>query len=65
VAALVARSMPPEEVFAAVTEDAGQRLSVGYATMARYAPDCESMVAAWSNTAAASGDAWHAGFYRP
>ena len=53
VATLVARATPPEEVFAAVTEEAGRLLSVDYATMARYAQDCEHVVAAWSNTGAA------------
>jgi signal transduction histidine kinase len=53
VATLVARGTPPEEVFAAVTEEAGRLLSVDYATMARYAQECENVVAAWSNTGAA------------
>jgi signal transduction histidine kinase len=53
VATLVARGTPPEEVFATVTEEAGRLLRVDYATMARYDPDCEHIVAAWSNAGAA------------
>ena len=39
VATLVARGVPPEEVFAAVTEEVGQLLSADYAAMGRYEPD--------------------------
>jgi signal transduction histidine kinase len=39
VATLVARGVPPEEVFAAVTEEIGQLLSVVSAALARYEPD--------------------------
>jgi signal transduction histidine kinase len=53
VATLVACGTPAEEVFAAVTEEAGRLLSVDYATMACYVPDCENVVAAWSNAGAA------------
>ena len=54
VATLVARAAPPEEVFAAVTEEAGRLLGADYATMARYDPDgTRTVVAAWSSTGAA------------
>jgi GAF domain-containing protein len=39
VATLVARGVPPEEVFGAVTEEAGRLLSVEYAGLGRYEPD--------------------------
>jgi signal transduction histidine kinase len=48
VATLVARGVPPEEVFAAVTAEAGRVLSAGYAHLGRY--DADGMltpVAAW------------------
>jgi GAF domain-containing protein len=38
VATLVARGMPPEEVFAAVTREAGQVLLASYAHLGRYQP---------------------------
>jgi GAF domain-containing protein len=38
VATLVARGVPPEELFAAVTDEACQLLSVEYASLARYEP---------------------------
>ena len=51
VATLVARAALPEEVFAAVTEEAGRRLGVNYSVMARYDPDgTRTIVAAWSST---------------
>jgi signal transduction histidine kinase len=51
VATLVAHGASPEEVFAAVTQEAGRVLGVSYATMARYDPDGErKVVATWSNT---------------
>ncbi|HEY2075988.1 MAG TPA: GAF domain-containing protein [Streptosporangiaceae bacterium] len=54
VATLVARPAPPEEVFTAVTEEAGRLLSANYATMARYDPDdTRTVVAAWSSSGAA------------
>jgi signal transduction histidine kinase len=54
VATLVARSAPPEEVFAAVTEEAGRLLGADCAAMARYDPDgTRALVAAWSSTGAA------------
>jgi signal transduction histidine kinase len=49
VATLVAHGTPPEELFAAVTEEVGQLLPVGSAAMGRY--DADGMfttVAAWS-----------------
>jgi signal transduction histidine kinase len=54
VATLVARSAPPEEVFAAVTEEAGRLLGADYTSMARFDPDgARTVVAAWSSTGAA------------
>jgi signal transduction histidine kinase len=51
VATLVARGTPPEEVFAAITEEAGRLLGASYASMARYEPDsARTVVAAWSST---------------
>jgi len=53
VATLVARAAPPEEVFAAVTQEAGRVLGADYATMARFGPDhTVGLVAAWSSTGA-------------
>jgi signal transduction histidine kinase len=49
VATLVAHGTPPEELFAAVTEEVGQLLPVGSAAMGRYDPDgMFTTVAAWS-----------------
>jgi hypothetical protein len=39
VATLVARGVPPAEVFAAVTGEAGRLLHADHATMVRYGPD--------------------------
>ncbi|HXB48152.1 MAG TPA: GAF domain-containing protein [Streptosporangiaceae bacterium] len=51
VATLVARAAAPEEVFAAVTEEAGRLLGANYTVMARYDPDdTRTIVAAWSST---------------
>jgi signal transduction histidine kinase len=48
VATLVARGVPPEEVFAAVTAEAGRVLSAGYAHLGRYDGDrMLTSVAAW------------------
>ncbi|MDX6684899.1 MAG: hypothetical protein QOF86_1027 [Baekduia sp.] len=48
VATLVARGVPPEEVFAAVTEEVGRLFAVDLATMSRYEPDGTlAIVAAW------------------
>jgi GAF domain-containing protein len=53
VATLVAGAAAPEDVFAAVTEEAGRLLGAHYATMARYDPDgARTIVAAWSSTGA-------------
>ena len=51
VAVLVARAVPPEEVFAAVAAEAGQVLGVDVAILNRYAPDgAEAVaVAAWAS----------------
>jgi GAF domain-containing protein len=49
VATLVARGVPPEEVFAAVTEEVGRVLSVEFATLGRYESDATmTVVVAWS-----------------
>ncbi len=51
VAMLVARGVPPEQVFAAVTEEAGQLVSVEYAGLGRYEPDrAITFVAVWGRT---------------
>jgi signal transduction histidine kinase len=50
VATLVARLAPPEEVFAAIAEEAGQLLGARRATMSRYGPGDAIVVAAWSST---------------
>jgi len=48
---MVARAAPPEEVFAAVTEEAGRLVGASHTTMARYDPDgTRTVVAAWSGT---------------
>jgi len=53
VATLVARTTPPEEVFAAVTAEVGRVLGVDYTTMMRYHPDgAVTIVGAWSGTGA-------------
>src|SRR5260370_31535658 len=54
VAVLVARATPPDELFAAVTEEAGRLLGVGHATMSQFDPDdTMRVVAAWRSTGAA------------
>jgi GAF domain-containing protein len=54
IATLVARGVPPEDVFAAVTEEVRQLLPVGSAAMGRYDPDgMFTTVAAWSTGVAA------------
>jgi signal transduction histidine kinase len=54
VATLVARAAPPEEVFAAVTEEAGRVVGASFAMMGQYDPDgARTVVAAWSRTGAA------------
>jgi signal transduction histidine kinase len=51
VATLVARAAPPEEVFAAVTEEAGRLLGAHHAWMSRYDPDgAWTLVATWNST---------------
>jgi signal transduction histidine kinase len=54
VATLVAGAAPPEEVFAAVTEEAGRLLGAHHATMSRYDPDgTATVVGSWSRSGAA------------
>jgi signal transduction histidine kinase len=49
VATLVARGMPPQEVFASVTEEVGHLLAVDYAGLGHYDPDGTLVyVAAWN-----------------
>jgi signal transduction histidine kinase len=49
VATLVARGVPPDELFAAATEEVGQLLPVAFTRMGRYEPDgTVTFVAAWS-----------------
>jgi signal transduction histidine kinase len=58
VAMLIARGASPEEVFAAVTKEAGRLLVADYTMMARYDPDGEiRVVATWSS----SGEAFPVG----
>jgi GAF domain-containing protein len=53
VATLVARSAPPEEVFAAVTEEVGELLPVDFALMGRYEADAAvTAIAAWGTPVA-------------
>jgi signal transduction histidine kinase len=53
VATLVARGVPPEDVFAAVTEEVGRLLTVEFATLGRYESDgTMTLVVAWSGTGA-------------
>ncbi|MEN3265497.1 GAF domain-containing protein, partial [Pseudonocardia sp.] len=64
VATLVARAAAPEEVFAAVTEEAGRLLGAHHAVMSRYGPDgAIRVLAAWSSTGAAFpvGTRWSIG----
>ena len=49
IATLVARGVPPEEVFAAVTAEVGRLLGGGLAGMARYdSDDTVTVVATWA-----------------
>ncbi len=51
VATLVARAAAPQEVFSAVTEEAGRLLAADFAILARYDPDgTETTVGVWSAT---------------
>jgi GAF domain-containing protein len=50
VATLVARGTSPEEVYAAVTEEAGRVLAVKFASLGRYEPDGAFAVVAWSGS---------------
>jgi len=53
VATLVARGTPPEDVFAAITEEAGRLLHADHATTKRYGPGATvSVVATWSSAGA-------------
>src|ERR1700729_852627 len=54
VAVLVAQASPPEDVFAAVTAEAGRLLAVDAAVMSRYDPrDTITVVGSWISTDAA------------
>jgi signal transduction histidine kinase len=62
VATLVARAVPPAEVFAAVAEEVGRLLSVDLMVLARYDPeDVFTVLGAWSPT----GDTPAIGLPRP
>jgi signal transduction histidine kinase len=62
VATLVARGAPPDEVFAAVSEEAGRLLEAGQTVMNRYQPDgTATVVASWSR----AGDPAPLGTRRP
>jgi signal transduction histidine kinase len=64
VATLVARGVPPDEVFAVVTEKIGRLLPVEYSFMGRYEPDGEfTVVAAWGSADdhAPLGSRWSVG----
>jgi signal transduction histidine kinase len=64
VATLVAQAAPPEEVFAAVTEEAGRLLHTGHAAMGRYGPDGTITAVAGSDSAGAAfpvGTRWSLG----
>jgi signal transduction histidine kinase len=50
VATLVARGTPPEEIFAAVTDEACRLLAVEYASLGRYEPGGACTLVAWSGT---------------
>jgi signal transduction histidine kinase len=53
VATLVARAAQPEQVFAAVTEEAGRLLEADYTVMGRYDPDgARTVVGTWSRAGA-------------
>jgi GAF domain-containing protein len=61
IATLVARGVPQEELFSAVTEEVGQLLPVGSAAMGRYEPDgTVTTVAGWSTGVVAFpvGESW-------
>jgi GAF domain-containing protein len=51
VATLVARGVPPEELFAAVVEETGRLFSVEYVAMGRYEPDGTLTIVAGSGLA--------------
>ena len=56
VATLLTRAPQPEEVFAAVAEEAGQGLDVNYVSMSRYDPDgAVTIVAGWEKTGSVRG----------
>ena len=63
VATLVARGVPPEELFAAVVEEIGRLFSVAYVAMGRYEPDGALTIVAGSSLAGAIpvGSRWALG----
>ena len=64
VATLVAETAPPEEVFAAVTREAGRLLGADRSTMARYRSDnAETVLAAWDSAGPSipAGTRWSLG----
>jgi signal transduction histidine kinase len=50
VATLVAHGAPPDEVLAAVTEEAGRLLGASHAMMSRYGSQGATMVASWNSS---------------
>jgi GAF domain-containing protein len=53
VATLVARAAPPQEVFAAVAEEAGRLVAVDFTILVRYyPPDALEFVGTWTSTGA-------------
>jgi signal transduction histidine kinase len=55
VAVLVARAAPPEEVFAAISAEAGRLLGADFTGMSRYHPDgTNSIVGVWARTGSAA-----------
>jgi signal transduction histidine kinase len=66
VATLVARGVPQEEVFAAVTEEVGRLLPVEFAVMGRYEPDGTiTCAAAWGTPAARRKSGFHSAVGTP
>jgi hypothetical protein len=57
VATLVARDVPPEELFAVVTKEAGRVLGTDYTTMGRYDPDgAVTILGGWRSSCPVSGE---------
>ena len=61
VATLVARGVPPEEVFAAATAEVGQLLPVDFALMGRYESDGTAAIVAGAGKRVRIGTRWPLG----